>query len=76
MVYKLIYEWKKDRQHEISMYKYNYNHDEMVRYNKEGNELMIRTFIAIDNKYEELYDLRDGIKKWWNYNTMKVNKSD
>ena len=74
MVYKLINEWKGNNdEHEITIYKYNYNHDEMVRYNKtQGSVLTIKTLVATKFQYEETYDLRDGEKKWWNYNTMKV----
>jgi len=47
MVYKLIKEWKSPDPnydcHEITVYKYNISHDEMIRYTREGNELMIRT---------------------------------
>ena len=74
MAYKIIKEWKsKERDaQEITIYKYNYNHDEMVRYTREGTELMVKTFVCAGNQYEELYDLRDGEKKWWNYNIMSV----
>jgi len=77
MVYKMIKEWKSDERnaHEITIYKYNYTCDEMVRYSKEGFELMIQTFVAGGKIYEELWDLRDGEKKWWNYNqNTLVNK--
>jgi len=40
MVYKIVKEWEasdRDAQ-EITIYKYNYNHDEMVRYTREGEE--------------------------------------
>jgi len=65
MVYKLIFEWKSTEReaHEITIYKFNYNHDEMVRYTKEGNELIVQTFLAIENQYEVLYDLTNGVKR-------------
>ena len=73
MVYKLISEWRgKEGAHEITMYKYNLNHDEMVRYHCQGTELLKQTYVAGGKTYEECYDLRDGEQKWWNYNTMKV----
>ena len=71
MVYKLISEWKsKDTDaHEITIYKYNLSHDEVVRYNKEGFELKKTTQVfGMEKQFEELYDLRDGEKKWWHYN--------
>ncbi len=40
MVYKLINEWKgvpELGEHEITVYKYNISHDEMVRYFYDGN---------------------------------------
>ena len=75
MVYKIISEWKSKTSdaHEITMYKYNLSHDEVRRYNKEGFELLITTQVfGTSNIFEECYDLRDGAKKWWNYNKMVV----
>ena len=50
MVYKLINEWKSDdgNTHEITVYKYNLNHDEMIRYCKSGahQDIIKRTFIT------------------------------
>ncbi len=75
MVYKLISEWRSPNglEHEVRIYKYNYNHDEMVVYLKTGSmDLKIKTHVLGEAQYEETYDLRDGAKKWWNYNTMTV----
>lgn len=38
MVYKLINEWKSEdgKSHEITVYKYNIGHDEVIRYNYES----------------------------------------
>ena len=76
MVYKLIREWKSPNglEHEMRIYKYNYNHDEMVIYFKpDANELRINTHVLGDAQYKATYDLRNGVKKWWNYNTIKKN---
>ena len=76
MVYKVISEWrsKETDEHEVTIYKYNYSHDEVRRYNKEGFELLIATQVFGNSKmFEECYDLRDGEKKWWNYNNMVVS---
>ena len=73
----MVSEWKSKETdaHEITVYKYNLSHDEVVRYNKEGFELMKTTQVfGMPKQFEELYDLRDGEKKWWNYNIMTVNK--
>lgn len=75
MVYKVISEWEDENTHEVMLYKYNYNHDEMVKYwfLKNHNELQVLTFVCTTPQYKETYDLRDGLKKWWNYNKMEVN---
>ena len=75
MVYKLISDWRSPNglEHEVRIYKYNLNHDELVIYFKTGsNELKINTHVLQGKHYEEIYDLRDGEKKWYNYNTMQV----
>ena len=76
MVYKLISEWKNENCHEIIIFKYNYNHEEMVKYwyHPKHSELRIMTFMCIEPKYTEKYDTRNGNRKWWNYNKMTVNK--
>lgn len=48
MVYKLINEWKgipELKEHEITVYKYNISHDEMVRYFYNGEEVRKETFL-------------------------------
>ena len=71
MVYKIVKNWKSnDRDaHEITVYKYNYNHDEMVRYSREGDDLSIRTFNVFGIQYPKIqtFDLRNGEKKWFQY---------
>lgn len=44
MAYKIVKEWKsKDGlQHEITVYKYNYTKDEMVRYWMENNQVLVQ----------------------------------
>ena len=74
MVYKLISEWKSEDCHEVIIFKYNYNHEEMVKYwyHPKHNELRILTFVINEAQYTQKFDTRDGAKKWWNYNTMTV----
>ena len=60
MAYKLIKEWKGVLgDHEITMYKYNISHDEMVRYyldpTSEETRVIIRTYLAQDEVREEFY---------------------
>ena len=74
MVYKLISEWKSEDVHEIVVCKYNYSHEEMVKYwyHPKHHELRKQTSIFGGRLYNEKYDTRSGAKKWWNYNSMVV----
>ncbi len=51
MAYKIVKEWKQGSEHEITVYKYNYNKDEMVRYYKSDyvDAVEIRTFYVFQN---------------------------
>jgi len=56
MAYKIVKEWKsKDgSQHEITVYKYNYTKDEMVRYWKENGKVL-RQFHSTSFDSETVY---------------------
>ena len=60
MAYKLIKEWRSPNglEHEITVYKYNIGHDEMVRYFKTPNSLEVFTYPVLCQeprvKYMEL----------------------
>ncbi|GAG06240.1 unnamed protein product [marine sediment metagenome] len=69
MVYKIISEYRNDVIHEITMYKYNLNHDVMMRYvyEAEANTLDILTQThGIESKCVS-YDTRSGTKPWYQY---------
>ena len=57
MVYKLVREWKSESgdAHEITVYKYNMNHDEIVRYNYEAGQNYI------DVKSQMFGDYQNGM---------------
>ena len=59
MFYKLISEWRSPNgiEHEITVYKYNLSHDEMVRYFKTADSLTIKTFPIDTPSKETYYDL-------------------
>ena len=64
MAYKLINEWKSPEglnEHEITVYKYNLNHDEMIRYFKgDGDFVEKKTFfIRSEPTKTEIYFKRD-----------------
>ena len=59
MVYKLINEWRCEDglAHEISVYKYNLNHDELIRYFCEGKKVRKQIYsIGSDPIRTELYE--------------------
>lgn len=59
MAYKLIKEWKgiKSRnEHEITVYKYNISHDEMIRYYRWDNKLTITTYLPNELR-KEIYEV-------------------
>ena len=65
MVYKLVKEWKSPDPnydcHEITIYRYNINHDDMIRYTREGTQFIMRIYPTWSNNHQEyLYDYRDG----------------
>ena len=56
MAYKIVKEWKsKDgSRHEITVYKYNYTKDEMIRYWKVNGKVSVN-FYSVRHRQEELY---------------------
>ena len=62
MVYKIIDEYEREDLHELTIYKYNINHDEMYRYivDKLRNELEIYCMNAI---YGKVQIATEGLKK-------------
>ena len=69
MVYKIINEWFSEEKdaHSLVICKYNISHEEMIMYYYQNHELTVDTQIFGGNRIEQLYDTRDGEKKWWNY---------
>jgi len=57
MAYKIVNEWKSKggEQHEITIYKYNYTKDEMVRYTKENGIVNKITYLPNELKKEVYY---------------------
>lgn len=62
MAYKLVKEWNGEiGDHEITMYKYNISHDEMVRYyydpTSDVKGVIKRTYLAENEVREEIYEV-------------------